>query len=178
MSEYGDLEFDFERSRIKELREKHGISQKELAEMLHVAPPSVSNWEHGKTKPTKANVAILAKLFGVSTEYLLGNDRDEMPFRIRIVTPSKDELMELFDKYEGLPDREFDMLVSLMNFFITTHESGRLRYSELSMLDDYGNYLQYVLSCQAEAELAGEWSEEDAQRREKPLLDDYPEGDF
>ena len=74
MSEYGDLEFDFERSRIKELREKHGISQKELAEMLHVAPPSVSNWEHGKTKPTKAKVEILAKLFGVSTDYLLEVD--------------------------------------------------------------------------------------------------------
>ena len=100
-----------------------------------------------------------------------------MPFRIRVVTPSKDELMELFDKYKGLPDREFDMLVSLMNFFITTHESGRVRYSELSMLDDYGNYLQYVLSCQAEAELAGEWSEEDTLQREK-LLDDNPEGNY
>ena len=108
----------------------------------------------------------------------LGNDRDDIPFRIRVVTPSKHELMSVLEKYQVLPDRMFDMVVSLMNFFITTHESGRVRYSELSMLDDYGNYLQYVLSCQAEAELAGEWSEEDAPQREKALLDDYPEGDF
>ena len=155
------LEMDFEGNRIKELREKHGISQKELAEMLHVAPPSVSNWEHGKTKPTKANVEILAKLFGVSTDYLLGRDRDDIPFQIRIVTPSKHELMELFDKYEGLPDREFDMVVSLMNFFIAIHESGRLRYSELFMLDGYGDYLQYVLSSEAEKELAEELAAED-----------------
>ena len=38
MAEMEDLELDLECGRIKQLREKHGISQKELAEMLHVAP--------------------------------------------------------------------------------------------------------------------------------------------
>ena len=169
-----NLNIDPECNRIKELREKHGISQEELAEMMHIAPPSVSNWGQGKTKLTKAKLKILAKLFGVSTDYLLGKDWDDIP--IQIATPSKHEFITVPKKYQGLLDRKFDMVVSLMNFFIKIHESGRLRYAELSMLDDYGNYLQYVLSSEAEKELAGEWSEEDTPQRMKPLLDDYPKG--
>ena len=86
--------------------------------------------------------------------------------------------MSVLEKYQVLPDREFDMVVSLMNFFITIHESGRVRYGEISMLEEYGNCLQYVLSSEAEKELAGELPAEDTLHREKPLLDDYPEGNF
>ena len=69
--------------------------------------------------------------------------------------------MSVLEKYQVLPDKEFDMVVSLMNFFIATHESGRLRYSGLFMLDGYGDYLQYVLSSEAEKELAEELAAED-----------------
>lgn len=147
------MERDFMLDRIKELRERHGISQKELAEMLRISPPSVSNWEHGKTKPTKANLQILAQLFGVSVDYLMGMDR---PITMRIMGPSDRELRAILEKYKGLPDKEFDMLTSLMNYFIAVHDGGRVNYGELSLLDGYANYLQYVLSSEAEKKLAGE----------------------
>lgn len=136
--------------RIKGLREKHGISQKQLADLLHISPPSVSNWEHGKTRPTKANLQTMAKLFGVSIDYLMGADR---PMTFGIVSPSKEELMTVLEKHKGLPDREFDMVVSLMNFFIAVHDGGRIRYAEMCLLDDYADYLQQTLSSAAEKEL-------------------------
>ena len=63
-------------NRIKQCREKSNLSQKYVAVALGVAAPSVSNWESGKTKPTMENYINLAKLFGVSVEYILGVDEE------------------------------------------------------------------------------------------------------
>ena len=61
-------------NRLKECREKSGLSQKTVAASLKVAAPSVSNWESGKTNPTHENLEKLADLYGVSIDYLLGRD--------------------------------------------------------------------------------------------------------
>ena len=61
-------------NRIKEARMAAGLSQKYVATSLGVAGPSVSNWEKGKTTPTAENLAALSALFGVSVDFLLGND--------------------------------------------------------------------------------------------------------
>lgn len=143
------MDRDVSLERIKGLREERGISQKQLAEMLHIAPPSVSNWEHGKTRPTRANLLALAKLFGVSTDYLLGADRT---IAVSGVSPSKEELTAVLERYLGLPDQEFGMVVSLMNFFISVHDGGRIRYAEMCMLDDYADYLRHTLSSAAAKE--------------------------
>ena len=61
-------------NRFKECREASGLTQKYVAFTLGITSPSVSNWESGKTTPTTENVAALAKLYGVSVDYLLGRD--------------------------------------------------------------------------------------------------------
>lgn len=58
--------------KIKELRERSGISQSELAKRLNVTRSSVNAWEGGLSAPTAAYLVELAKLFRVSTDYLLG----------------------------------------------------------------------------------------------------------
>jgi transcriptional regulator with XRE-family HTH domain len=61
--------------RIYEERKKKGMSQGELGEKLDLSAKAVSKWETGETQPTLDNVARLAEIFGVSTDYLLkGND--------------------------------------------------------------------------------------------------------
>lgn len=61
-------------NRIKAARKAAGMSQKYVAMTLGVKGPSVSNWESGKTMPTPDNLSALAKLFGVTVDYLLGRD--------------------------------------------------------------------------------------------------------
>lgn len=61
-------------NRLKQCRIDAGLSQQYVAVTLGVKGPSVSNWESGKTSPTVENLVALAKLYGVSTDYLLGND--------------------------------------------------------------------------------------------------------
>lgn len=59
-------------NRFKELRNKYGYSQKELAEILFVNQTAVSQWERGVTTPNKSSLAKLCELFNVSADYLLG----------------------------------------------------------------------------------------------------------
>lgn len=58
-------------NRLKELRNKYGYSQQELANILFVNQTAVSQWERGVTTPNKASLAKLCELFHVSADYLL-----------------------------------------------------------------------------------------------------------
>ena len=62
--------------RIKELRTAHGMSQVALAQKMNISKQCVSNWENGYIQPSIDMLIKSAKLFSVSTDYLLGlNDK-------------------------------------------------------------------------------------------------------
>lgn len=61
--------------RINEIRISFGWSQVELAKRLGVAKQTVSNWENDNIQPSIEMLVRLSRLFGVSTDYLLGLDR-------------------------------------------------------------------------------------------------------
>lgn len=58
--------------RIRELREKAGLQQKELAEKLSMQRVSLNYYENGERLPKTAAVIALSEFFDVSTDYLLG----------------------------------------------------------------------------------------------------------
>lgn len=58
--------------RIKDLREKNGLTQTELAKRLNVTRSAVNAWEMGISVPSTALIVDIARLFHVSTDYLLG----------------------------------------------------------------------------------------------------------
>lgn len=65
-------------NKIKELRVKRKISQQKLAAALTVHQTAISQWETGRTTPDIEVAKAMAKLFGVSLEYLLdGTDTFE-----------------------------------------------------------------------------------------------------
>jgi transcriptional regulator with XRE-family HTH domain len=59
---------------FRECRERAGLSQKAAALSLHVKPPSVSDWETGKTKPTIENLLNMADLYKTNLDVLLGRE--------------------------------------------------------------------------------------------------------
>lgn len=65
--------------RLKELREKKGISQYKLASDLGVAQSTVGMWENGKNRPESATLSALADYFQVSVDYLLGRESAASP---------------------------------------------------------------------------------------------------
>ena len=60
-------------TRVKELREKAGLSMDQLATQLDIKKSRVNMWENSGTVPRSDVLVNLAKYFNVSTDYLLGN---------------------------------------------------------------------------------------------------------
>ena len=61
--------------KIKNLREKHGLSQDQLAERVMVTRQAVSRWETGETQPNTETLKLLSKEFDVSINTILGSPR-------------------------------------------------------------------------------------------------------
>lgn len=58
--------------RIKDLRLSKHLTQKELAQLLNVKPTTVSGWELGRNEPSIDTLKDLARIFGVSVDYMAG----------------------------------------------------------------------------------------------------------
>ncbi len=58
--------------KVKTLRMASNITQSQLAKRLGITRSSVNAWEMGISIPSTMYVVELARLFGVSTDYLLG----------------------------------------------------------------------------------------------------------
>ena len=85
--------------RIKMLREQYHYSQADLANKLGIARTSVLAWENQTSVPAMKHIIELAKLFRVSTDYLLEVDNK------RVLS------------LEGLEEDEINIICNLLNYF-------------------------------------------------------------
>lgn len=63
--------------KIKELREKLGISQAELANKINVVRSTICQYEKGTREPSYEVIQKLADFFNVSVDYLLGREAEK-----------------------------------------------------------------------------------------------------
>lgn len=70
--------------RLKTLRLKAGLTQKEVAKQFEISQPAYAQWETGKIKPKLETVEKFANFFGVSTDYLLGNTDNKNPNELNL----------------------------------------------------------------------------------------------
>lgn len=79
-------------NKIKELRQKNKMSQKKLAMLLNIHQTAISQWETDRTSPDIDTLKKIAKLFGVSLDYLLenktSNDAPASSVRIPVIGTS------------------------------------------------------------------------------------------
>ena len=61
-------------NRIRKLRKKHDMTQKELARHLKVADSTLSYWEMGKYEPDNKALLKLSEFFQVPIDYILGGN--------------------------------------------------------------------------------------------------------
>ena len=83
--------------KVKLLRKERGLTQKQLADMVGVAVSAISAYEAGNRYPTYSGLVSLARIFHVSTDYLLGIANT------RIVDVS------------GLDESEIDVIIHMVN---------------------------------------------------------------
>ncbi len=63
--------------RIREMRERNEMTQSDLARCLNITRASVNAWEMGISIPATEKIVELAKLFHISTDFLLGTTSSE-----------------------------------------------------------------------------------------------------
>ena len=67
--------------RIRDLREDHDLTQREVAEYLHIKQNTYSQYENGQRQiPIEALIA-LAKFYKTSTDYILGLTDERKPYQ-------------------------------------------------------------------------------------------------
>ncbi|APX72890.1 helix-turn-helix domain-containing protein [Companilactobacillus allii] len=81
-------------NRLKLLRQNLGLTQQEVANKIGVSRASYSHMENGRNEPDNETLIKLSNFFGVSTDYLLGND--ETP---KWATPK--DILDLKDFLDG-----------------------------------------------------------------------------
>ncbi|MRA88403.1 helix-turn-helix domain-containing protein, partial [Bacillus thuringiensis] len=61
---------------MSELRNKKSISATALGQALGIAQTTISHWENSGYEPSYEMLVKISRYFGVSVDYLVGNDDD------------------------------------------------------------------------------------------------------
>ena len=67
--------------RIKDLREDNDLTQKELADYLHIKQNTYSQYENGQRQLPLNCLVALAKYCKTSVDYILGLTDEKKPYR-------------------------------------------------------------------------------------------------
>ena len=101
-------------NRIKELRKKLGMNQKQLAAKLNIADSTLSYWENGKFEPDQKNIFAMSEMFDVSIDYLLGKSDTPSPPELSIPNVLQNVPMAFHrGEFEDLTQGEVDALARI-----------------------------------------------------------------
>lgn len=76
---------------LKKLRNEHGISQQQLADIVGVSQQSINKYENHNVEPDITTLKVIARYFNTTIDYLVGYDnRNNMS--------AADELLRIFNE--------------------------------------------------------------------------------
>lgn len=122
--------------RIKEQRENQDMTQKELAQKLNRNRETINQWENSARDLKTEDIAALAKIFDVSTDYLLG--LSDLP-----LTSIKREC------FEGIIE-DIDEIDSNNNIEHPNHYAEGRQHEPIDAINDWqlnfclGNVVKYI----------------------------------
>jgi len=131
---------------IKKLRRERDITQEQLAEYLNISSQAVSQWECDRNAPDISQLPLLANIFEVSADVLLGID----------VNSKQQKIDAIFEKakkvsYTGAKDKAIEILKLGLREYPDSYKLMVLYSSE--------NYIRYTVNSH----------ESEAIRKEKGL---------
>lgn len=85
--------------RLRHLRKRANLSQEQLAHRLSVTKGMVSSYETGMRMPGYAVLGKMARVFNVTTDYLLGLDNSECLDISGLTEKQKDILSDLVSEF-------------------------------------------------------------------------------
>lgn len=105
--------------KIRNLRVKQNLTQKELADKVFVTAQAVSKWEKNEAEPSIKTINQLAQLFNVDVNYLISeNDVEEEVATKPEVVDQKKEQEKFNSDYIDDFDRKLHMFHRILSFVI------------------------------------------------------------
>lgn len=115
--------------KLKVLRKKKGLTQQEVADLVHVDRVRITNWENGKREPNFENLSMLACIFDVSIDFLLS---EYLEISKEAYLKLKEEKKNLFSVRlkelrlkKGLTQTELGEKVGVKQSTFTNWENGK-----------------------------------------------------
>ncbi len=86
---------------LKNARQKKGLKQKELADLLDLSSKTISNYEAGTRDPDIKTLIKMARILEVTIDYLVGLEEKTLveQIRDRIAELNREELADLLGDY-------------------------------------------------------------------------------
>ena len=100
-------------SRLKTAREEAGLSQGQLAKMMDMHRPTISEIEAGRRNVTSDELAKLAEIFGVNLSWLACVDTDEPD-------PAQDKVELAARELQKLKPEDLDKVMNLIKAIKST----------------------------------------------------------
>lgn len=102
--------------RLRYIRKRHNLTQKEMGEKIGVSGPTITRWEQGQFEPSTETIKQIAEMFDVSVEFLVGSSDDEsakkntlpypLPFDLRRIKRQLEEGNEITVNGKPLPQED------------------------------------------------------------------------
>lgn len=83
--------------RLREMREKLSLSQRDVAKRLEVSPSLISGYETGERTPSVEVLLQLSYLYKCSVDFLLGKGREDMILTVPVDRMTKNQIQILND---------------------------------------------------------------------------------
>lgn len=114
---------------MADLRKRKGLSQAEVSAKLNVSRQAISKWEVGDTVPSTSNLKSLAGLYGVSLEYLFGEDEVKV---LEEYAEDKAAIVEAPAKEENRSREKFWKSLAILAFLLCGILAVTLVYTKIS----------------------------------------------
>ena len=134
-------------NRIKELRKKKGLTQIQLANVMHVSQGTISAYEAGTVQIDQETLKAFADYFGVSIDYLLNYENAEKPpeaFTVEDYAASG-AAVRVVPRPQPQPSASLDAIIDQLN---------RLRESAAPLKTDEQNLIEMYRKLPKEAQAA------------------------
>lgn len=115
--------------KIKEARERAGLTQSQLADKLGISFATLSGYETGRHDPRSDTLAEIARICRTTTDYLLGRED-----RTNVVSHEAMVIAHKFDKLNPYSRKVVEALVDLELKRPSDYASETARFNKMSEL--------------------------------------------
>lgn len=111
---------------LKNLREAAMEKQSDVAKAVFVSPSAISQYEHGRTTPSRSTLEALAKHFNVTTDYLLGTSPNpDLEDTMNQMYCDGITVSNLLDKCLNIAAENRSHILAVINAFQPTDSKGK-----------------------------------------------------